>query len=130
MQYYQIKTHFMKQVIFALGLTLILSGNIFSQSGNVKQNETEPEIIVNQSMIEKFNNYEYSTEQVSFYEVFRNYNFDDVKIIINGYQKNELDLTSTEEINGYLSEAKQEELDDNYPQVSDIEVSSSEEKTL
>jgi hypothetical protein len=120
----------MKHIIFTLGFTLLLTGNIFSQSGNVKQNETEPEIVVNQSMIEKFNNYQYTTEQVSFYDVFRNYNFDDVKIIINGYQKNELDLTSTEEINGYLSETKQEELDNNYPQVSDNGKMTNEKKTL
>lgn len=118
----------MKNLIL-LSTTILISVNLFSQSGNTEQNK-EPEIVINQSMIEKFNNYEYSTEQVSFYEVFRNYNFDDVKLIMNGYQNSELELSSEKEINGYLSEARQEVEDDNYPQISENRKTEVKENSL
>lgn len=92
-------------VIFFL---VFITMHVKSQDNEETTQTFENETVINYSMIEKFKNYEYSDNQLSIMDILNNYNFEDAKLIITGYRNNVLDLSSSEKISSYLSEANKQ----------------------
>ncbi len=87
-------------------LTIIL----FSLTVSAQQSEKvspDQDVVINHKMIEKFNNAEYSSDKMDFNTILTNYNFSDIKLIMQAYKTGDIEL-KPENIETYLSSTKTE----------------------
>lgn len=91
-------------------IVLILIGMITTTTALQAQKpeaiKTKKETVINQKMIEKFKNAEYPENAINYSALMTNYEFEDVKLIIQAYQAGKVDL-KTENIEKYLAETKE-----------------------
>lgn len=66
------------------------------------------DIVINQSVIDRFNNIEYSADQIDFAYILMNYSFDDAKNVISAYRSGEIENTTTQSVDSYLAQIKNE----------------------
>jgi hypothetical protein len=98
----------MKKAILLLTflLSVLYSQAQTNEKASDNKTSNKEETVINLRMIEKFNNAEYSAEEISFSDIFSNYSFDNIKIIAQAYHKGELDISSTQAIDNYLASIK------------------------
>ena len=100
----------MKRIISTLTLMIMVTG--VSVFGQVKESadmvNQKVDIVINQKMIEKFRNAEYSENQVSFIDLFSDYSFETIKVLAQAYNSGEIAVASKDEINSYLARYEKE----------------------
>lgn len=93
----------MKTIVATL-IIVFLAVQVKAQNEESTQKPIENEIVINHSMIERFNSCDYTEDQLSIFDILNNYSFEDTKLLMNGYNTKELDISSRDMIASYLSQ--------------------------
>jgi hypothetical protein len=103
----------MKRLFLFLGLTVMClmvqsqtSENAISSNNN---------IVINQKMIDHFNSIEYSADQIDLTYILKNYSFNDAKDVIMAYRSGDIETTTVQSVEEYLSEIKKESIEPENP---------------
>jgi hypothetical protein len=104
----------MKKVLSLVFSLSVLSGvYMYSQStDNTSATTSKEDIVLNMKMIEKYQNAEYSENQLYFTDLASIYSFETVKEIAAAYKNGEIERTAVDEIKTYLAKVEQEKTDD------------------
>ncbi len=86
------------------GLVLIAMIAISLITKSQTANHSNNEVVINKLMIEHFNSIEYSEDQVDITYILSNYSFDEAKDVIMAYRSGEIETTTAQSIDTYLSE--------------------------
>jgi hypothetical protein len=103
----------MKRILIIIALVNFVI--IASVSGQVAEKTTingqKEDMVINMKMIEKYQNAEYSENQLSFTDLVSNYSFENIKLIAQAYNTGKIETSNPEEINNYLASVEKENND-------------------
>lgn len=101
----------MKRFLFLL---ITIASAISVNAQEARNTNTEMDVVINYSMIEKFQNAEYAEGTLNFATLTTSYSFDEIKLIYRAYQSGELDLIP-KKIDLFLASVEEEGQDNAFP---------------